>query len=44
MHIRYEDDQEEEYAFGMTLDQLKLATVNKDGQEEFVDRDKGNPN
>lgn len=40
IHLRFEDAEEEEYAFGVTLEQLKINTVNKMGVEEYVDRSK----
>lgn len=39
IHIRYEDDQAG-YDFGLTLEHFKLTTVNKNGQDEFIDRSK----
>lgn len=40
IHIRYEDEITKKYSFGITLDELKIYTVNKQGEPEFIDRSK----
>ena len=38
IHIRYEDTLSKTFAFGVTLEELKLYTVNSKGEPEYVDR------
>lgn len=40
IHIRYEDEITKKYSFGVTLEELKIYTVNKKGEPEFIDRSK----
>lgn len=40
IHVRYEDDITNQYSFGVTLEELKIFTVNNNGQPEFIDRTK----
>lgn len=39
IHVRFEDA-DEGYSFGLTLENFKLTTVNKDGVDEYIDRSK----
>jgi vacuolar protein sorting-associated protein 13A/C len=39
IHIRYQNDNTK-YSFGVTLEELKLYTVNADDKPEYVDRNK----
>ena len=38
IHIRFEDSISKKYAFGVTLQELLIQTVNKEGKPEFIDR------
>ena len=38
IHLRFEDEISKTYAFGVTLEELKMFTVNKNDEPEFVDR------
>lgn len=40
IHVRCEDELTKKYSFGITLEELKIFTINKQGQAEFVDRSK----
>lgn len=47
IHVRFEDDITNEYqlnkcrySFGVTLEELKIYTVNAEGKPEYVDRTK----
>ena len=40
IHIRYEDHLTNEYSFGVTLEELKVYTVNQQNKPEYVDRGK----
>lgn len=40
IHVRFEDDLGEKFSFGVTLEELKIYTVNKQGEPEFIDRTK----
>ena len=40
IHIRYEDEITKKYSFGVTLEELKIFTVNKNDEPEFIDRTK----
>ena len=40
IHVRYEDHITRKYSFGVTLEELKVYTVNKYGEPEFIDRNK----
>ncbi len=38
IHIRFEDEITKKYSFGVTLEELKIFTVNKHDEPEFIDR------
>lgn len=40
IHVRYEDEITNNYSFGVTLEELKIYTVNRHGEPEFIDRTK----
>lgn len=40
IHVRYEDEITKNYSFGVTLEELKIYTVNRHGEPEFIDRTK----
>ena len=40
IHVRYEDQITKKYSFGVTLEELKIFTVNKNDEPEFIDRTK----
>ena len=40
IHIRFQDQISEKFSCGVTLEELKIYTVNKAGQPEFIDRTK----
>lgn len=40
IHVRYEDEITQKYSFGVTLEELRVYTVNKKGEPDFIDRTK----
>lgn len=38
IHVRYEDNIDKQYSFGITLDSVEAHTSDKEGQKKFLDR------